>query len=345
MELNELKKQLKSGSILPVYLFWGQEEYLKRYYFDELKKKLLSGAPEEFNYHVFDENSFSADYVMNAADAYPMGAEKKLILLRDLDYNKLKGAAKELMDGLLSAVPEHVCLVFYFDFAHLDDQKKQKELFTLVEKSGGVMNFQLAPPRQLVPWIVKHAEAKGKRIDPAVAEYLIEFTDGTMTSISSELEKLCAFTDEETIEKRHIDAIVTPVTDSSVFDLTNAVVRRDYDTVLRLIGELRDAKEEPVALLSGISVAFTEFLYVKLAQNQGITSSAQLLKDLKIPPRREFLIKKYFRMAADAPLPLLRYCVSECMEADELIKRSRVDKWTILELLVCRLLAYESRKN
>ncbi len=345
MDVDGLKKQLKNKEFQPVYLFWGQEEYLKRYYVDELKKKLLSGAPEEFNFHSFDESSFSADEVVNAADAYPMGAERKLILLRNLDHAKLKAGDKELMDGLLEAVPEHVCLVLYFDFAHLDDNKKQKALFSLVEKSGAVVDFRLAASRQLVPWITKHAQARGKRIEPAVAEYLIEMTDGTMASISSETEKLCAFTGEEAIEKRHIDAIVTRVADSSVFDLTNAVVLRDYDTVLRLLNELREAKEEPVALLSGISTSFTEFLYVKLAQNRGITSTAQLLKDMKLPPRREFLLKKYFRMAPGAPLPFLRYCVSECMEADDLIKRSRMDKWTILELLVGRLLAFESRKS
>ena len=38
----ELKTQLKTGKIGGVYLFCGEEEYLKRHYLNEIRKQILT---------------------------------------------------------------------------------------------------------------------------------------------------------------------------------------------------------------------------------------------------------------------------------------------------------------
>ena len=46
----KLKSDLSAGNIGQVYIFYGEESYLREYYLGEIKKKLVPAGFEEFNY-------------------------------------------------------------------------------------------------------------------------------------------------------------------------------------------------------------------------------------------------------------------------------------------------------
>ena len=47
----KLKSDLSTGNIGQVYIFYGEESYLREYYLGEIKKKLVPAGFEEFNFH------------------------------------------------------------------------------------------------------------------------------------------------------------------------------------------------------------------------------------------------------------------------------------------------------
>ena len=51
---SELKKEIKSGDFKNAYLLYGEESYLKEYYANELKNKIVDKTFEAFNFHYFD---------------------------------------------------------------------------------------------------------------------------------------------------------------------------------------------------------------------------------------------------------------------------------------------------
>src|SRR5699024_7447415 len=53
--LTQLKAQLKSGDFARLYVFYGEERYLLEHYLGLLRKKLLDGPAEDFNYHLFPQ--------------------------------------------------------------------------------------------------------------------------------------------------------------------------------------------------------------------------------------------------------------------------------------------------
>ena len=70
----------------------------------------------------------------------------------------------------------------------------------------------------MIPWITRHFAAKGKRISTDLCSYLIEITGGTMTALSGEISKICAYSGAEHIKKTDIDAVTEPVMDASWFE-------------------------------------------------------------------------------------------------------------------------------
>ena len=47
----QLKKDIAAGTLGTVYIFHGEETYLREYYLDQTVKKLVPAGMEEFNYH------------------------------------------------------------------------------------------------------------------------------------------------------------------------------------------------------------------------------------------------------------------------------------------------------
>lgn len=69
-----LLADLKSGQFKRVYLLFGEEDYLKEYYFNKLVGKIVDPAFASFNLTRLDGKKFSADALFEAAEALPLMA-------------------------------------------------------------------------------------------------------------------------------------------------------------------------------------------------------------------------------------------------------------------------------
>ena len=64
----QLKKEIKSGDFKNAYLLYGEESYLKEYYANELKNKIVDKTFEAFNYHSFDGKDTELDDILKDTD-------------------------------------------------------------------------------------------------------------------------------------------------------------------------------------------------------------------------------------------------------------------------------------
>ena len=65
----KLKQDIRSGQLGSCYVFYGEEGYLREHYFGQMKRKLLDGPAEEFNYHKFTRETLDWDQVADAVEA------------------------------------------------------------------------------------------------------------------------------------------------------------------------------------------------------------------------------------------------------------------------------------
>ena len=89
MNVTELKAKIKDGDIGGVYIFAGEEDYLKKYYAEEMAK---IAAPDEafalFNRQLFDGEDIDFAALREAIASPPMFSDRKIIEHRypDLDH-------------------------------------------------------------------------------------------------------------------------------------------------------------------------------------------------------------------------------------------------------------------
>ena len=214
----KLKSDLSAGNIGQVYIFYGEESYLREYYLGEIKKKLVPAGFEEFNYHRLSGKTLTMQELNEAVEAMPMMAERTLVVVTDCDLFKLPEDQRTALIALLNDFPPYCCLVFVYDLIEYKPSKTYKKLYEALDKNAQSVKFEAQERSDLINWIARRFRALGKGIDAQTAEHLIFTCGALMTGLVPEIEKIGAYAKGKNITIDDINAVADPVLDAVVFD-------------------------------------------------------------------------------------------------------------------------------
>ena len=114
MDLKTLKKDIISGNIPRICLFYGEEDYLKEYYLGMIEKKVVAAGTEQFNKIILEEPN-SVETIKNACETLPVFSDRKLVVVRKSGLfakSTKKPAGTGEFAELLKEFPGHTYLVF-----------------------------------------------------------------------------------------------------------------------------------------------------------------------------------------------------------------------------------------
>lgn len=186
----------------------------------ELVKSACKLELEDFNFSVFDEDIFSEQSVLDSLQTLPIGSERKLVLLKNITKFG-ENFKKNLREYLKNPVPT-TCLVI-FDFFNKFD-------FLIAEK----VSAKRLDDASLQALISAELKKNGKTITPKACERLIESCCNYFSLIFNEISKLSAC-DEEEISEEMVENMVSKETEFTVFELTDALSKRDADKAVELL--------------------------------------------------------------------------------------------------------------
>ncbi len=337
-----LKQDLKNHTVGSLYLIGGEEAYLKQHYLAQLEKEVVDETFRDFNYTVFEGASLKIEDLSDTIDSFPMMAERRMIVVRDLDVFKPNATLKEQLIQIISDLPDYVCLVFYYDTIELKPDKRTK-LYTAMTKTGCIADFSHLERHDLIPWVKRHARAAGKQIDNNTCDYLLFICGTSMTNLLLEIEKASAHSATDSIQKSDIDAVCTKVLDAVIFDLTDAITAQRFDRALGLVNELIAQKNEPIVLLAAVARHIQRLYAARLALEAH--SSEQQLMEL-LGSKSPYYARKMQQSAAQLSVKWLRRALLLCGESDVAMKSAGSDRQKVLELLLLQLAAnFEERKS
>ena len=330
--LQILKAAIKARQPANLYIFYGEEMFLLHHYLEQLKKVVLDELTESFNYHRFTNETFELRDFADAVENLPMMAERTLVQVDDIDIFKLNEDSRSKLVDVLSDIPDYCTVVFTYETAVWKPDKRLKKLWDVVS-SGQIVEFAKQNQRDLITWIQRHFAAQKKAIAPELCAYLIDITDGTMTSLAGEIKKIAAFSGADTICKADIDAVTEPVLDAVVFRMTDQLGAGDYGAALQTLQKLLKMQQEPIAILGAIGGHFRRMSTARTLLDHGKNySELQKLCGLADYPAKK---------AMDAAR---RFSQAFCAKAAELIletdykmKTSFDDQDRLLEMLILQL--------
>ena len=330
--LQELKVAIRNKTPANLYFFYGEETFLLNHYLNQLHKVILDEITESFNYHRFNSENFDVRDFADAVENLPMMAERTLVRVDDIDLFKLTEDSRNKILDVLADIPEYCTVVFLYETVEFKPDKRQKKLWEVVSK-GQIVEFTKQNQRDLVSWITRHFASMGKKISPELCVYLIELTDGTMTSLGTEIKKIASFSGAEHICREDIDSVTEPVLDAVVFRMTDMLGARDYPQALQMLQELLKMQNEPIAILGAIGSYLRRLATARRLMDHG-RGAGELMKLYGLS---DFAAKKVMSTASRFSQTFYNKAMELVLETDHNMKTSHDDSERLIELLVLQL--------
>ncbi len=331
--LQELKAAIKSGEPGRLYVFYGEEVFLLRHYLEQLKKAVIEELTESFNYHRFQQENFDLQAFADAVENLPMMAQRTLVQVDETDVFKLSEEQRNKVAEILLDIPDYCTVVFTYETVAWKPDKRFKKLWEPFEKQGKLVEFAKQNQRDLVAWITRHFAASKKTISSELCTYLIDITDGTMTSLSSEISKIVAFSGADAICKADIDAVTEPVLDAVVFRMTDQLANGSYPEALLTLQKLLKMQQDPIAILGAIGSQYRKLSTARVLLDQG-RGYGELMRLYGIS---DYPAKKSMEAARKCSPRYLATASLLILEADHNMKTSFDEPQRLLEMLVLQL--------
>ena len=338
--LQILKQSIKAKSLDRLYIFHGEEVFLLNHYFEQMKKLLLDELTESFNFHRLNNETFTIQDFADSVENLPMMADSTLVHVDEIDLFRLPEPERNKVAEILSDIPDYCTVVFTYQTVAWKPDKRLKKLWQAIDGSATIVEFAKQDQRELITWVGRHFLARGKRIRSDLCAYLIDITGGTMTALSGEIAKICAYSGADEIVRSDIDAVVEPVLDAVVFQMTDLLGEGKYGPALVKLQTLLKMQQEPLAILGAVGGHFRRLGTGRTLLDNGRNASdlARLCGIPDYPARKTMEAARRFSPA------FCKKAAELVLETDYKIKTSFDDPQRLLEMLILEL-AQEARRG
>ncbi|MBQ5890827.1 MAG: DNA polymerase III subunit delta [Clostridia bacterium] len=333
----ELIEDIKKADFKSVYLIYGNEDYLKKYYSSAIIKKAVTDF-EDLNLHRFD-SSVKVDDIIAAADAIPMMSDYSCVSVCDYNFASADETEVEKLVDLISDMPEGCVLLLRLEQLSITPSKsaKAKKVFDAVKKYGALVELNLREEADLVRMVTKRAASRSVNLQPTGARYLIRVCGSDITNLFSEVDKLCDFVGKDgIITEKEIDALAVKTPDEKAYRLINAVCARDVERVYTMLADLAAQCVDSIAIIAALSSAYVDMYRAKVAESEG-KNAESIGADFGYG-KNAFKLKYASQNARKMSVFTLRKALNILRETDIALKSTQLDPRLLVDKTVMQLI-------
>ena len=336
MTVNELVAELKKG-VSGKYVFYGAEDYLKRFYVGRIRKTVLSGddTVDSFNHYVIKEEEGDVSDIDAALTSPPMMAERTLVeIYWDVKNSKFGEKVLELMEF---AQADFTVVLLVCPDGGFDGGKKNKpsKMLSKTEKFAKVCAFEAQTPAELRRFMARRFSTEGLSVTTQCADFIIQYCGRDMSLLSMELDKMAAAAVSRgmsEVSEELVRDVAIKGSEEEDFALTNAVLSGDRKSALEALREAKNRREPPQLVLGSVSKSMNDMLSVALMMKKGC-DKGEIARKLKIHEYKTGLIMTAVK---DVEIAKLAAALDRCREADVKLKTTTLE-FIALERLICTL--------
>lgn len=332
------------------YVLHGDNELERSERVADFKQKVGDASIRDLNVTTLDGRKVTLGELQHAADAIPFLADKRLVIVEGLltrlagrkakgdgaDESTTSGTAKEFLSGLLDylpRLPETTRLVFVEAQPLKETQLVIK--LALQQKGKTVLEFKQPNANELAHWITERAKKHGGAFDGKASARLASLIGGDLRRLDQEIIKLITYVNtQRPVTEKDVILLVTDASTSSVFDMVDALGKRDGQRAVHELHHLLDQGENPLGLLAMIVRQFRLLIQAKELQQRNARPE-EIAKQLSVHP---FVAKKIGEQARTfRDLAQLEMIYRRLLDIDVDIKTGQTADVLALDLLVAGL--------
>ncbi|MCL2055998.1 MAG: DNA polymerase III subunit delta [Oscillospiraceae bacterium] len=338
-----LSKYQREQGIHGLCLLYGAEEYLVDAWKNRIIKPFRTAGA--FGLHMLDGRSLDCDALYDAVESLPFGtpgsseAGEKCVVADDLDMSKLQPNDQDKLLDAAANLPPGCVLVITGKGAFDPKSAAAKKLIKLAGERGIAAELGSRGQSGLVQFLRNAAKRSGCELSAPLARYILELCGNDMNTLSNELQKICARAGYVQITREHIDDTATPRVEARVFDLSRAILNSRPSQVMDILADLFALREQPISILSVLSMSFVDLYRARNARDCGMT---QNVFAQKFGYKSEYRVRSAYNGRHSAVA--LAHALEALYRCDIKIKSTGIDGRVLIEQTVVKLLELMSRE-
>lgn len=238
-------------SKLPIYLFYGEEDFLIAEKIKELKAQIPA-------HELLEGEKLSLTALSDALCSGSLFSQAKLVVIKEAKNGADDQAA---VIGLLQNLSAGTTAVFVSAGAD-----KRTKLYKWIAEHGEVVEFKTFAPWEQVElnnWLQAQARGKGRRLGEAAASRLAEITGNNLRLLAGEIEKLVTYIGGRAeITTADVEALAS-AGETNAFALMDALRSKDLRRSLLLFENLLRNKEDMFSLIGLLASQYRLMLQIK----------------------------------------------------------------------------------
>jgi DNA polymerase III subunit delta len=313
-----------------VYLFIGEEDFLIEECVDRIIQQLLTADTKDFNLDVVYGSKADARDVIAHAASFPMMSDRRVVVVKEFDKLFSGDSAKEVISAYLAHPLDSTCLVL---LAEKPDFRTKP--FVDLKKTGSVFAFYSFYDNQIPAWIAERCKVMGKDVDNEACRLLHAYVGNSLRAIQNELEKLFTYLGERPrVTPEDIADVVGVTRGFTVFDLQNAIGKKNLAEALRIVKRMTETGEAPQLVIVMLTRYFNLLWKVQNLLASGAPES-EVIAATRISP---YYFKDYAAAVRGFSSMHIEHAFQVLLQADIQLKSTSPDPYHLMEMMVYSLI-------
>jgi len=327
--MKNLKLDIKERNFKNIYLFYGDEEYLKKEYEYKFKESIIPNGMDIMNFNIYEGDKLNINDLIDSSEMLPFMNDYRLIIIKKSNlFIKGKKDDCDKLNKYIQDVPKSTILIFIEN--KID---KRNSLFKSVNKLGYVCEFNTPKEDKLTQWIKNIALKSGKIMTNPTAIYFIRNIGGNMETLKNEVDKLIDFSTKNIITIEDINNVCTKSIESQIFELVFFIGNKKIEKAINIYNNMLIQKQQPIAILSMIARQFRLIMQSKYLYKKNSYTPEQIAYEID---SREFIVKRYINQSYNFAEKDLINAIEECLETDIKIKTGQINDRIAVEMIIVK---------
>lgn len=324
----EIERQLKQKKVLPVYYLFGEDSYSMDITLEAIEKYLQPFISSDFDKETFYGENQSFANIVSLASTFPFGSEKKLIIFKQTEKVKDK---KELTAYAQSPADFTVLVCLHEGVL----SSTESEPFKTLANEGYLFEAKELKGKNLIEWLIAYTEKNGKVLSYENAQLLTDISGENRNLLESQLEKIFIYIgDGKEITIDSIRGLSTSLKQYTVFDLQNAIGKKNKSGALKVIFNLLKNGIEPIQIIAMLNKYFSSL--ARLSELTANKTPEQAIA--RIVGTHPYFLKDYHEARKIYTDLQLSNSFTALLKADLSVKSTSIDNYTLLSILIAEII-------
>jgi DNA polymerase-3 subunit delta len=258
-----------------------------------------------------------------------MMAPRRVVVVREFEKLATTDPAKELFAAYLQNPLASTCLTLVSlqpDF--------RKKPFTDVKKRAELVECKSLYDNAIPDWVAQRIQSLGKTSDHQAARLLQAHVGNSLRALQNEIDKLFIYVGgKKEISVEDVTAVVGASKGYTVFELQNAVGRKDLRESLTILQAMLQAGQSPQMIIVMLTRFFNQLW--KLGELKARrTPEGEIAREVGIHP---FFLKQLLQFHTGFSPRQIEEGYRALLEADTVLKSTSRDPRVVMDILVYAL--------